>query len=443
MPRQAPPCPHILTPHPMGCPGADTASGPPTLASGIDPYVLDRAEIRAELHLDAKQSSVLNELRRQADVGVALATTGKPVDQPAIDKIIVRLVQDQRAVLTPGQLKRLEEIHIQSWGVWAFNDPAIQKKLGLNEGQRSKIKPIVEAADDAAAGAERRAMEASLTLLTADQKRLWKSMVGEPSALGPPPRPDLDPNAPGMKRPKPLNPGPQPPVVADPIAPPAPAMNLPNFETMRFPEDFVPASTSITMLDDPLVQADLKFDERQAQESRAITARYYAPFRENAAVLQVLTPSEKRAKVRELDASQSKALKSEVERLLMPAQVARAEQILRWKAIPAALMSPGVQLRLKLDETQKRAAEALWEEYTRATFSAMQEGKARGGPAGGGRDQASRIHLEVHPPPPARAKAALGCHDRRPVRHERRPAGSRIGNDPRSGETGPCTPRPR
>jgi hypothetical protein len=330
----------------------------------FDPYVIDRAEIRAELRLDAEQASTLNELRRQADIGVALAATGKAVDQAAIDKINIRLVETQRAVLRPEQLKRLEELQIQSWGVWALNDPAIQKKLGLNAGQRSKInkiKSIVKRAiapstdstiDEAIVGSERRAMEAALALLTADQRRIWKGMVGEPFAPGPPP-----------------------PLVLAPILPPAPALNLPNLETMRFPEDFVSESMNITMVNDPLVQADLKLDARQVQAARAIATRFSAPFRENAAALQVLTPSEKRAKIRELAASQSKALKPEIERLLTPEQSRRADQILRWQALPLALVSPGVQRRFKLDETQTQAAVALSEEYLRASLTAMQEDK--------------------------------------------------------------------
>jgi hypothetical protein len=115
--------------------------------------------------------------------------------------------------LKPEQLTRLKQILLQQrmrspfgGGVSVFLDPDIQKGLKLTDKQRDDLKTMAEDARKEQqeifqnAGGDRRAagqkvrelqkekMENAEALLTADQKKTWKDMQGDPFEirLGPP-----------------------------------------------------------------------------------------------------------------------------------------------------------------------------------------------------------------------------------------------------------------
>jgi Spy/CpxP family protein refolding chaperone len=120
---------------------------------------------------------------------------------------LIKLVSDDTTkslgeVLSPAQLKRLKQIKWQNDGLRAFSDGEVNKILKLTEPQREKIRTINEEArqefaaifqgsDSPASGNYQDAMKKVTTLrketlakgvdvLTAEQKRTWKDLVGNP-----------------------------------------------------------------------------------------------------------------------------------------------------------------------------------------------------------------------------------------------------------------------
>ncbi len=99
-------------------------------------------------------------------------------------------------VLDDKQMKRLRQIGLQQQGTFAFQNPEIQSKLKLKDDQKEKIKTISEESGqkmrDLFQGgfneetqkkmAELRKdwMEKINGVLTAEQKKTWKEMTGEP-----------------------------------------------------------------------------------------------------------------------------------------------------------------------------------------------------------------------------------------------------------------------
>jgi Spy/CpxP family protein refolding chaperone len=95
-------------------------------------------------------------------------------------------------VLDKDQVKRLRQIDLQQRGPMALYDPEVRKALNITEEQRGKLKALadegfkqlhkaVDARDDKQAEAVvKAAMEKLDSLLTEDQKRTWKEMLGKP-----------------------------------------------------------------------------------------------------------------------------------------------------------------------------------------------------------------------------------------------------------------------
>jgi Spy/CpxP family protein refolding chaperone len=122
-----------------------------------------------------------------------------------MDEEIKKVVE---ATLTPEQLKRLKQIDLQAKGIRAFSNEDIAKELKITDAQSSKIKGILEEyakdskdlgfggggggggknfdKEKAAENAKKRekltkaAMADIDETLTADQKKQWKDMTGEP-----------------------------------------------------------------------------------------------------------------------------------------------------------------------------------------------------------------------------------------------------------------------
>jgi Spy/CpxP family protein refolding chaperone len=101
-------------------------------------------------------------------------------------------------VLTPEQMKRLQQIELQQRGADAFTDEKVQEKLKLTDDQKEKVKTITEDARKEAkeifanAGEDREGARKKFAalrketmgkvteVLTDEQKKTWKEMVGEP-----------------------------------------------------------------------------------------------------------------------------------------------------------------------------------------------------------------------------------------------------------------------
>lgn len=102
--------------------------------------------------------------------------------------------------LTPEQLKRLKQIQLQQRGIQAFQDPEVQTTLKMTDDQKEKVKTIAEDAGkdmrelfkNAGGGGNREemakkfaayrkeVMDKTTSVLSEDQKKTWKDMVGEP-----------------------------------------------------------------------------------------------------------------------------------------------------------------------------------------------------------------------------------------------------------------------
>jgi len=101
-------------------------------------------------------------------------------------------------VLKPEQARRYEQIQLQARGVQALADPDVQKKLGLNDDQKAKIRDIDEATNhefreimqanqgdfqavrEKSQASRKAALGKVSALLTDAQKSTWKEMTGEP-----------------------------------------------------------------------------------------------------------------------------------------------------------------------------------------------------------------------------------------------------------------------
>jgi hypothetical protein len=123
----------------------------------------------------------------------------KPINEGAM--------KSAHAFLKPEQIKRLHEISLQQQGANALTDSAVAKKLGITDEQAAKVKTILADSQSEmrdlfqSAGDDRQAAMAKvqtlrketnakvMALMTADQKKTWKEMTGEPFEVTFQPRP--------------------------------------------------------------------------------------------------------------------------------------------------------------------------------------------------------------------------------------------------------------
>jgi Spy/CpxP family protein refolding chaperone len=113
-----------------------------------------------------------------------------------ISKEVLEGVTD---VLKPGQLTRLKQIELQERGLRAFTDADVSKALHLTAEQKDKVKAIRAETHDAIKeifkryqhanytqalkqiqGLHEKELDRGLALLSADQKKAWKRLIGEP-----------------------------------------------------------------------------------------------------------------------------------------------------------------------------------------------------------------------------------------------------------------------
>jgi hypothetical protein len=191
--------------------------GSGTLRGGPVTLVQDK-EVQKELKLDPEQilkvEAVFTQVRQ--DVRQQIEDAEKP-DQAAPDdrekrverreKIMTAVMGEATKrvaqILTPEQIKRVNQILLQRQGAQAFSDPNVQELLHLSADQKAKLKALAEESiqevrndfrtpqgdmEEMRKKAMRRrqeAMEKALAVLSADQREGWNDLKGAPFEVRP------------------------------------------------------------------------------------------------------------------------------------------------------------------------------------------------------------------------------------------------------------------
>lgn len=177
-------------------------------ASGSVEALLRHPDVQSELKLSTQQMEKVIEIARrirekhQADFDKLRDPAVEQRRQPEANltrTVAQETVEALRDVLDPGQVKRVEQIHLQQQGLRAFEDPKIGKALRLTDEQKNKLTIIAhEAAQEARklfrpgaksdfqqalkkfAEVRKAAIEKAIALLTDEQKKVWHGLIGEP-----------------------------------------------------------------------------------------------------------------------------------------------------------------------------------------------------------------------------------------------------------------------
>jgi hypothetical protein len=177
-------------------------------ASGTMEALLQLPNVQTELKLSGQQIEKINEITRTVrekhkgdfdrlrDLGGEERRQREADLTKAVSQETMKALQD---VLEPGQARRVEQIHLQQQGLRAFGDPKVEKALRLTDDQKKRLKIIAE---DTAKEARmlfspraqntfqqalrkveevrRAAIEKAIALLTDEQKKVWRELIGEP-----------------------------------------------------------------------------------------------------------------------------------------------------------------------------------------------------------------------------------------------------------------------
>lgn len=112
--------------------------------------LLTMPEVKKELKLSGEQNKKLGAINKNYQNKMRDMARSAARDPDAADKM-ERLEQetamDSLAVLTPDQSKRLTQIQYQVLGGTSLYIPAVQKQLGLSEGQIAKIREVGDPED--------------------------------------------------------------------------------------------------------------------------------------------------------------------------------------------------------------------------------------------------------------------------------------------------------
>jgi hypothetical protein len=120
------------------------------------------------------------------------------LDEADVAKVPEAVMKALEGVLKPEQMKRLKQIELQMHGAGAFHDAKVQTALKITDEQKEKIKSIQEDAGkeirelftgggrDFRANGEKmqkinkETMKKTMGVLSPEQKKAWRDMVGEP-----------------------------------------------------------------------------------------------------------------------------------------------------------------------------------------------------------------------------------------------------------------------
>jgi hypothetical protein len=113
-------------------------------------------------------------------------------------RIISDVTKELPSILTPEQMKRLQQISLQQSGLQAFDEKMVRDKLNLTKEQQEKIQKIKEDTKEEYFAIRKDAnmnfevsrkkdhefkqknLQAALQLLNDEQNRQWRELVGEP-----------------------------------------------------------------------------------------------------------------------------------------------------------------------------------------------------------------------------------------------------------------------
>lgn len=173
--------------------------------------LVNRTDVQDDLKLTDDQKTKLKDAQAKAMQEMQAArenaqASGGQMDPAAMKKLQEDNAKTIKGILTDDQNKRLLEIFVQLQGNNALQNEDVQKALGLSDDQKTKIKDLVKAQNDAnqelrtkqrnneidqqAAQDARTKNAAKLkeelgNVLTADQATKFKDMAGKPFKADP------------------------------------------------------------------------------------------------------------------------------------------------------------------------------------------------------------------------------------------------------------------
>jgi hypothetical protein len=193
-----------------------SAQGFGRFGGGGGAMLLSNKGVQQELKLNAEQQKkveALAEVLREKMTGLREKLQDVPQEERFAKMAeLMRPINDEMKkslgeIVSPAQLTRFNQITLQQRFAQAFGDPEVAGKLKLTEDQKTKIQGIAQGANeqrreimqgfqDDREGTMKKLtdlnkdlMSKSTALLSADQKAIWKDMVGEPFEVRFEPRP--------------------------------------------------------------------------------------------------------------------------------------------------------------------------------------------------------------------------------------------------------------
>lgn len=170
------------------------------------PALLMNESVQQELKLDTNQvdkvrNAVEGIMEKSRESFAGLRDAAPEERRTRIAELNRTLMADTRAalkdVLKPEQIKRFEQITIQTRGLDALADPEIVEKLKLSSDQKAKIEELASELNEARRAAfqdqggdrqaafqrirtlGRESMTKATALLGDDQKKTWEELVGK------------------------------------------------------------------------------------------------------------------------------------------------------------------------------------------------------------------------------------------------------------------------
>jgi len=166
--------------------------------------LLANKSVQQELKLDDKQVEKVNSV--VMDVGAKMREKMQDIPQEERFQKLPQIRREANAeiksavkdVIKPEQFTRLDQIVNQQMGVQAFSEPDIQDKLKLTADQKSKVSEINQdtmdktrelfqsangdfaSVRDKMTTLRKESLDKVVAVLTADQKKTWKELTGEP-----------------------------------------------------------------------------------------------------------------------------------------------------------------------------------------------------------------------------------------------------------------------
>ncbi|MDR3636310.1 MAG: hypothetical protein P4L84_21085 [Isosphaeraceae bacterium] len=168
-------------------------------------FVVRAPNVQKELKFTAEQTAkvqdsiqqIVEKYRDQMSAVRELPEDERPAKFRALVKSVADDVKSALA-MTPEQSQRYDQIVLQQRGIWSFTDPVIQSRLQLTDEQKQRIRDLDAQArqrfDEIRKDARDNFDEARIKFdatrkdfsekgvahLSDDQKKIWKSLTGEP-----------------------------------------------------------------------------------------------------------------------------------------------------------------------------------------------------------------------------------------------------------------------